>query len=98
MCIRDRHELEPVEHRFGIAVRIARAAMRPKAFARDDVLESVAVHVDERERVRLGKLHAVFVRLITHDEVLAKGRLVALAYLLEPRQTEGVRGETRDHI
>ena len=93
-------ELEPVEHRRVVAVRIARASVRPEALAGDDVLEPVAVHVDEVDGVHLGELHAVCVvlRLLVHDDVLAEFDLAALAILLVPRQAEAVRGERGDDV
>ena len=83
-------ELEPVEHRGVVAIRIAGAAVRPEALAGDDVLEAVAVHVDEIDGVDLGELHAVrfSARLLVHEDVLAEPDLAALAILLEPREAE----------
>ena len=94
------HELKPVADRRRIRLRVAMIAMRPKAFADDDVLEPVAVDVREIERVELGEDDAVTVvlRFVAHDEVTAKRDRTALAHLLPPRKPVAVRGEAADHI
>jgi hypothetical protein len=54
--IRPAHQLEPIQHRRLIGLRVgAVLAVRPKALAGHDVLQPVAVDVRQRDGVRLGK-------------------------------------------
>ena len=93
-------ELEPIEHGRVVAIRIAGAAVRPEALAGDDVLQAVAVHVDEVDGVQLGELHAVLVLLRSLFMMMCSRNLISLAFaiLLVPRQAEAVRGERGDHV
>src|ERR1700689_4067273 len=50
------HELEPVEQRRSIGLRVrAVAPLGPLPLARDDVLEAVAIHVGQVERMQFGE-------------------------------------------
>ena len=98
--VRAPRQLEPIEHRLVIAIRITRASVRPETFTRHDILHAIAIHIDEIDRVNLRELHAVFIllQLLVHEDVLAELDLRALAHLLIPRQPEAMRAQPRDDV
>ena len=97
------HKLEPVEHRGIGRAGIRAGAVRPDAFAGDDVLQPIAIHVHQFDRVELRKGHAVaaFARFLVHENVRLELNLaarVALLELLVPREAVAVRCERGDDV
>ena len=76
--------------------------MRPIPFARDDVLQAVAIHIHQLKGVQFGKADAVLVGnallLGVKDDVWLEGGSFALADLFIPDQSESVRCETGDDV
>ena len=74
--------------------------MRPIAFAGDDVFQSIAIHVDQADRVHLGELDPIGVlfRLAAHDQVLFEGDLSIFTLILQPRQAVIVRVHAGDDV
>ena len=93
-------QLEPVKHRRGAGVGIARRPMCPETLAGHDVLESVAIDVHQINAMELAELHAVGVLrdLLVHDDVLLEVNLRADLRLLIPGQSIPVGREAGDHI
>ena len=95
-------QLEPVEHRIGHRLGVARRAVRPETFAGDDVLQAVAIHVDEIDRMDLGELHAVAVlaRLFVDEDVLGELDLAVflLRQLFIPGEAETMRRKAGDDV
>src|SRR5262245_942660 len=97
------HELEPVQDGRRFWIGITGWAMRPKAFAGDDILESIAVQIHEFDRVQLGKSDTVtvFIRFLIHENVALKLGMtlcVLFAELLVPGQPITVRRNAGDYI
>src|SRR5439155_21773544 len=88
------------ENRRRTRLGVAGGAMRPKPFAGNDVLDAVAIDIDEIERVKLSELDAIFIlaRELVHEGVLLEGDLVALTNLLELGHTILMGLEAGDHI
>jgi hypothetical protein len=82
-----------VPHRALLVVRVIRASG-------DDVLQPVAVHVHQVQRVQFAEQHAILVlrRMRSHDEVLLELDFVAVFHLLVPGETVIVSGEAGDDI
>ncbi len=97
------HELEPVEHALLARPGGHRRTMRPVTIAGDDVLEAVAIHIEQLHRMQLGKAHAITVllRLLVHEHMRAPRRRacgILLRQLLVPGQTITMRRQRRNHI
>ena len=74
--------------------------VRPVCLSGDDVLQSVAVHVHQRDRVRLGEEDAVrtLFSFVADDDVLLERDRIAIFRLLEPREAIRVSRQTRDDV
>ena len=74
--------------------------MRPVTFAGDDILEAVAVDIDQLHCMKLRKLDAVeiLLRLVGKNSVLDKIDRPILLHLLKPGEPEGMAIEAGDHI
>jgi hypothetical protein len=90
-------ELEPVEHRRRVRLRIALDAVGPTPLAGEDVEQAVAVDIDEPQRMHLTEGHAVRMigRRRPHDAVLGEA---AVGLLLEPAQTVPMAVVAGDHV
>ena len=101
---RPAHQLEPIQHRRLVGLRIAAVfAVRPKPFAGHNVLQPVAVHVRQRDGVQLGEDNAVFVGrgVRIQNQMLLEldlPLLVLLRQLLVPGQPEAVRAQGGDDV
>ena len=87
--VRPPDDFKPVKNCWRVRVGIAVGAMCPKSFPGDNVLYTVAIHVDQVDRVELRKYDAVFVllRLLVHHDMLFELNLAILLFaeLLVPR-------------
>ena len=101
--VRVAHELEPVSHGGVVAAGVGAGAVRPEAFAGDEVLQPVAVQVHQLDRVELreGDAEAVLARLLVHEDVGAElgaaGGVLGLELLI-PSEAVAVRRERGDDV
>src|SRR5262249_27955422 len=95
------NEPEPVEHGWIVGFGIAAVrTMRPKAFAGDDVFESVAVNINQVHGVELSKGDAITVGCGTfiQDGVLAKTDLAVLLDLFIPGKAIAMSVDAGDDV
>ena len=94
------HGLEPIDNGGGIWFSIAVGTMGPPAFASDDVLDAVVIHIDEVDGVELGEFDAVFVALglVGHDDVLFEGDFAILGNVLVPGEAEAVGSKAGEDV
>src|SRR5678815_5013244 len=86
MCIRDR--FEPVKNRGGVRFDVTVRAMSPKSFTGHNILQAIAIHVDQLDRMELGKTNAIGIgdRPFVEDQMLAESDLTAFFDLFIPSQ------------
>ena len=59
--IRATHKLKPIKNSGCVWFKVAVRSMGPKAFASDNIFQSVPVHVGEGQSMRLGEFDPVFI-------------------------------------
>ena len=74
--------------------------MRPKPLAGDNVFQTVAIDIDDSERVTLRELHAITIGrgIFVKNEVFAKADLAVLPDLLKPGQAILMRCQAGDDV
>ena len=85
-------QLEPVDHRPRIPHR-APVVMRPVGLTGNNVLQPVAIHVMQGERMQFSEQHPirVVIRLLSHDQVLLELDLIPLGNLFVPGESKSMR-------